>query len=113
VAETDPRRNTGFIDQYNHVPKADERVCLGCDLSTRPIRWNHCPPLAGTARVMALTFSGDGAYLASSSLDGTIKLRQVRSGQEVRTLQKSGNEAIVNEFALSPNGHLLASADTI
>jgi WD40 repeat protein len=64
-------------------------------------------------RVMTLAFSGDGVYVASSSLDKTIKLWDVRSGQEVHTFLKSVNEAITNDIAFSPDGNWLASANTI
>jgi Tol biopolymer transport system component/acetyl esterase/lipase len=66
-----------------------------------------------SARIMDLVFSGDGAYLASSSLDKTIKLWDVRSGQEVHTFPKGQNEAVTNSIAFSADGRLLASAEAI
>jgi WD40 repeat protein len=62
-------------------------------------------------KVTALAFAGDGAYLASSSMDKTIKLWDVRSGQEVHTF--STYEVGLNHIAFSPDGRLLASADAI
>ena len=62
-------------------------------------------------RVKDLVFSGDGAYLASSSLDKTIKLWDVVNWQEVHTF--SLNKVGFNGIALSQDGHLLASADAI
>jgi WD40 repeat protein/pimeloyl-ACP methyl ester carboxylesterase len=66
-----------------------------------------------SARIMDLVFSGDGAYLASSSLDKTIKLWDVRSGQAVHTFPKGQNEAVTNSIACSADGRLLASAEAI
>ena len=62
-------------------------------------------------RVMTLAFSGDGVYVASSSRDKTIKLWDVKSGQEVHTF--SMKEVGMNGIAFSPDGSLLASADAI
>ncbi len=59
-----------------------------------------------SARVMALAFSGDGVYLASSSIDRTIKLWEVRSGLEVHSLDP-GKCAPV---AFSPDGSWLPVA---
>ncbi len=62
-------------------------------------------------RVQALAFSGDGDYIASSSQDRTIKLWDVRSGQEVHVFQ--AREMAKGDIAFSPDGSLFASPDTI
>jgi WD40 repeat protein len=62
-------------------------------------------------KVIDLAFSGDGAYLASSSLDRTIKVWDVANWQEVHAFPMS--KVGFNGIAPSPDGCLLASADAI
>jgi WD40 repeat protein len=62
-------------------------------------------------KVYTLDFSGDDAYLASSSSDREIRLWDVRNGQLVHTFSTS--VAVYNNITFSPNGSLLACADTI
>ena len=61
-----------------------------------------------TAQVETVAFSPDGLTLASGSLDRTIKLWDVASGQEITTL--SGHGHWVWSVAFSPDGATLASA---
>jgi WD40 repeat protein len=53
------------------------------------------------------TFSPDGKTLAVGFYDGTIKLRDSRSGKELGGL--SGHSGSINSLCFSPNGSLLAS----
>jgi COMPASS component SWD3 len=62
-------------------------------------------------KVYTVAFSGDGSHIASVSPDKTIKLWDVPSGQEVHTFSIS--EVGMNDIALSPDGHLLASSEAI
>jgi WD40 repeat protein len=60
-----------------------------------------------TSRVWSVVFSPDGRLLASGSDEGTVKLWDVETGQEVHTLR--GHTGWVTSVAFSPDGRLLAS----
>jgi WD40 repeat protein len=62
-------------------------------------------------RVMALAFSSDNVSIASYGGDKSIKLWDVRSGQEIFSLGNQYQD--LNSIAFSPDGRLLASAETI
>ncbi len=66
---------------------------------------------AHTDKVTDVAFSGDGAYLASSGLDGKIRLWDTRSWQEVNTFAINLSDLNVIDF--SPDGKLLASSEAI
>ena len=57
--------------------------------------------------VDSVAFSPDGNTLASGSQDDTIKLWDVRAGQELRTLR--GHKDSVWSVRYSPDGSALAS----
>ena len=57
--------------------------------------------------VWSVAFSPNGEFLASGSLDKTIKLWNPKNGQLLRTLTGHDNE--VWSVAFSPNGEFLAS----
>ncbi|MBI3001776.1 MAG: caspase family protein [Deltaproteobacteria bacterium] len=61
-----------------------------------------------TSRVSAMAFSPDGHLLASGTNDTTVKLWEVSTGRELRTL--SGHTGFVLAVAFSTDGRLLASA---
>jgi len=58
--------------------------------------------------VSAIAFSPDGHLIASGSLDSTVKLWDVATGLELRTL--SGHTQIIKALVFSPDGRSLASA---
>jgi WD40 repeat protein len=58
--------------------------------------------------VLSVAYSADGRRLASASRDGTVKLWDTMTGQEVLTLRGPANE--VNGVAFSPDGYQLACA---
>jgi WD40 repeat protein len=57
--------------------------------------------------ISCVAFSPDGRTVASGSLDHSVKLWDVASGRELRTL--SGHSDWVYSVAFSPDGHKLAS----
>ena len=57
---------------------------------------------------MSVAFSPDGKRLASASRDGTVKVWDAATGQEIRTLK--GHTGFVTSVAFSPDGKRLASA---
>jgi WD40 repeat protein len=71
-------------------------------------------PLAGHDKAAtSLAFSPNSIYLASASLDHSIKVWDVRTGSAVRVIRKGhvvdGASRPVNAVAFSPDGKLLAS----
>ena len=58
-------------------------------------------------RVWSVAFSPDGQYLASGSLNKTVKLWHVESGECIRTME--GHSNYVLSVAFSPDGQYLAS----
>jgi WD40 repeat protein len=60
-----------------------------------------------TDRVISIALSPDGKTLASGSSDKTVKLWNVETGQEIRTL--GSHSDFVRSIAFSPDGKTLAS----
>jgi WD40 repeat protein len=75
-----------------------------------PVAGSEVRTLSGhTSVVRSVAFSPDGRLLASGSYDKTIKLWEVATGREVRTLTLTGHTSVVRSVAFSPDGRLLAS----
>src|SRR5262245_14413175 len=58
--------------------------------------------------VNGVAFSADGALLASAGGDGTIKIRNSKTGEQVQTLPRAHSDAVVS-VAFHPDGKHLAS----
>jgi WD40 repeat protein/DNA-binding SARP family transcriptional activator len=62
-----------------------------------------------TGDVWDVVYSPDGTQLATASWDGTAKIWDARTGQEVATLQD--HQKAIQDIAYSPDGTKLATAD--
>jgi eukaryotic-like serine/threonine-protein kinase len=61
-----------------------------------------------TTEVNGMAFSPDGELLASAGGDGTVKIRNSRTGKVIRTLEKAHADSVVS-VAFHPDGKHLAS----
>lgn len=59
--------------------------------------------------VGAVAFTADGGTLASSSLDGTVKIWDVATGAPIRTLA-CGDGAMPHAVAIASDGQAVAAA---
>ncbi len=92
------------------------RIAGANDVVIRAVREAKRPPefvlvktLEGHGNtVRSVAFSPDGKYLASGSVDSTVKLWQVEAAREARTL--AGHKDMVTAVAFSPDSRYLASA---
>jgi WD40 repeat protein len=103
----------------NNLARADQ-LLDDCPVAMRGWEWHYVkglrrgnpPALRGhTLPVWSVVFSPDGKYLASASQDQTVKIWEVLTGREVRTLRGS-NDLYALGVAFSPDGKCLVSVGT-
>ncbi len=91
------------------IAGADEGVIRAVREAKRPPEFVLAHKLEGHKNtVRSIAFSPDGKYLASGSVDSTVKLWEIEAAREVRTLV--GHQDMVNAVAFSPDSRYLASA---
>jgi WD40 repeat protein len=92
-------------------------VLMGLENQARTVTLRHAVDghllarLEGhTDRVISLDTSWDGRFLATPSLDGTVRIWEIPGGKLIHTLaaQRSGNSIV----QFSPDGQTLATAGT-
>jgi WD40 repeat protein len=65
------------------------------------------PAQRGDASIGQVAFSSDGARLLTGGADGTLRIWQVKTGQEMMTLR--GHDRGIGSIALSPNDDAFAT----
>ncbi|MBZ5563445.1 MAG: WD40 repeat domain-containing protein [Acidobacteriia bacterium] len=91
------------------IAGANEAVIRAVREAKRPPEFVLVKTLEGHENtVRSIAFSPDGRYLASGSVDATVKLWEVEAAHEARTL--AGHRDMVTAVAFSPDSRSLASA---
>src|SRR5262249_48172074 len=101
----------------NDVTRAD-LLLQRCPMSLRGWEWYYvrrlchadfCTFRGHPVNVTSVAFGPDGGRLASASWDGTVKVWDARTGQEIRTL-RGGHSGPIRGVAFGPDGGRLATA---
>jgi WD40 repeat protein/serine/threonine protein kinase len=94
----------------NDIQRADDMLSA-CKPEMRKWEWGFLHRLCHSELLgfkgLTGAWSPDGSRLASGSVDGTVKIWDANSGQELLTLK--GHRGAVGEVAWSPDGSRLAS----
>ena len=102
--------------QINNVPRAD-RLLDACPADLRQWEWNYLKRLANSEQcsvrgfkdmVRDAVFSPDGKHLATTDMDGKVKVWDARTAQELLTFR--GHTQIPGCVSFSPDGTRIVSA---
>jgi len=99
----------GGIDVETPAEEGEVQDTAGGTVAQGP-KPEPAPQPGHTELVNSVAFSPNGRWLASGSSDKTIKLWDVATGEELRTL--TGHTDFVSSVAFSPDGHWLASGSS-
>lgn len=87
----------------------DQGVVAVRHVPSHRLLWRtRCGPSGHTRAITALSWSPDGAYLASGSLDSTVKIWEATTGRLIQTY--TGHKTAIHALAWSPDGHRIASS---
>jgi WD40 repeat protein/serine/threonine protein kinase len=76
-------------------------------------RYGNPPPMQHDTTAIRAAFSPDGRHLATATMDGTVTIRDSRTGQIVHELEHQTDflgGALLRDMVYSPNGRYLAAA---
>jgi WD40 repeat protein len=93
-----------------------EQLLDACPVDLRGFEWHYLrrlhyksrPPLHHGGAILSIALSPNGGKIASGSQDGTVKIWDTKTGQELHSIRAHENN--VRSVAFSPDGQCFASA---
>jgi WD40 repeat protein len=103
----------GCLQKPSPIAIESTNVAANPDSQPSPAQaeWRELKPLAGCADgIKSLAFLHGGDQLVAGSFDGSLKIWEVSTGRELRTVNAHPNGRF-GRFAVSPVGDCLATVD--